>query len=152
MYNDPIAYFLTWTTYGTWLSGDGRGWIRDDSSEIQSESLPLQFLSDAMLTEPAFILSKQQRMDIKSAIEERVKYKRWILHAINVRTNHVHVVVSTRETSGKQSMSQLKSWATRRLKQTQQDRQKWWTRGGSARSIFTDSSLESIIHYVLHEQ
>ena len=23
----PLAYFLTWTTYGTWLPGDERGWI-----------------------------------------------------------------------------------------------------------------------------
>jgi hypothetical protein len=27
---DPsiLAYHLTWTTYGTWLSGDIRGWIK----------------------------------------------------------------------------------------------------------------------------
>jgi hypothetical protein len=25
--DDPIAYFLTWVTYGTWLPGDGRGWV-----------------------------------------------------------------------------------------------------------------------------
>jgi hypothetical protein len=24
---DPLAYFLTWTTYGTWLPGDERGWV-----------------------------------------------------------------------------------------------------------------------------
>ena len=23
---EPLAYFLTWTTYGTWLPGDDRGW------------------------------------------------------------------------------------------------------------------------------
>jgi len=25
---EPLAYFLTWTTYGTWLPGDERGWVR----------------------------------------------------------------------------------------------------------------------------
>ena len=25
---EPLAYFLTWTTYGTWLPGDERGWNR----------------------------------------------------------------------------------------------------------------------------
>jgi hypothetical protein len=25
---DPLAYFLTWATYGTWLPGDERGWIQ----------------------------------------------------------------------------------------------------------------------------
>ena len=23
----PIAFFLTWSTYGTWLPGDARGWV-----------------------------------------------------------------------------------------------------------------------------
>ena len=25
---EPIAYLITWTTYGTWLSGDERGWVK----------------------------------------------------------------------------------------------------------------------------
>jgi hypothetical protein len=25
--DDPIGYFLTWVTYGTWLPGDARGWV-----------------------------------------------------------------------------------------------------------------------------
>jgi predicted nucleic acid-binding protein len=25
--DDPLALFLTWTTYGSWLSGDERGWV-----------------------------------------------------------------------------------------------------------------------------
>jgi hypothetical protein len=25
--DDPIGYFLTWVTYGTWLPGDPRGWV-----------------------------------------------------------------------------------------------------------------------------
>ena len=24
---EPLAYFLTWTTYGTWLPGDARRWV-----------------------------------------------------------------------------------------------------------------------------
>jgi hypothetical protein len=25
--DEPLAYFLTWTTYGSWLPGDQRGWV-----------------------------------------------------------------------------------------------------------------------------
>jgi hypothetical protein len=25
---EPLAYFLTWPTYGTWLPGDERGWVQ----------------------------------------------------------------------------------------------------------------------------
>ena len=24
--NDPLAFFLTWSTYGSWLPGDASGW------------------------------------------------------------------------------------------------------------------------------
>ena len=24
---EPLAFFLTWTTYGSWLPGDERGWV-----------------------------------------------------------------------------------------------------------------------------
>ena len=27
MPDDPVAFFLTWPTYGTWLPGDHRGWV-----------------------------------------------------------------------------------------------------------------------------
>jgi hypothetical protein len=30
----PLAYFLIWTTYGTWLPGDERGWNRKGEREI----------------------------------------------------------------------------------------------------------------------
>jgi hypothetical protein len=25
--DEPLAYFLTWTAYGSWLPGDERGWV-----------------------------------------------------------------------------------------------------------------------------
>ena len=25
--DDPIAFMFTWSTYGTWLPGDERGWV-----------------------------------------------------------------------------------------------------------------------------
>ena len=28
MHGDPVGYFLTWVTYGTWLPGDSRGWVK----------------------------------------------------------------------------------------------------------------------------
>ncbi len=27
MNDEPLGYFLTWVTYGTWLPGDERGWV-----------------------------------------------------------------------------------------------------------------------------
>ena len=34
--DEPIAYFITWTTYGTWLPGDERGWSRKGDGETST--------------------------------------------------------------------------------------------------------------------
>ena len=31
----PIAYHIIWTTYGTWLPGDARGWVKKNTLGIQ---------------------------------------------------------------------------------------------------------------------
>ncbi len=31
----PIAFHIIWTTYGTWLPGDARGWIDKKKTGIQ---------------------------------------------------------------------------------------------------------------------
>ena len=33
---DPIGFFLTWVTYGTWLPGDSRGWV--ESTDMAGNS------------------------------------------------------------------------------------------------------------------
>ena len=35
--DEPIAYFITWTSYGTWLPGDERGWWRKGEWEPGNE-------------------------------------------------------------------------------------------------------------------
>ena len=52
---EPVGFLLTWTTYGTWLPGDERGWIKRG----QGVKLPDPVLRDdaaARMTEPACML------------------------------------------------------------------------------------------------
>ena len=39
---EPLAYFITWTTYGTWLPGDERGWNRKGLAEMQAGNSRLE--------------------------------------------------------------------------------------------------------------
>jgi len=36
--NDPIAYFITWGTYGDRLPGDARGWVQKKKWESSRRS------------------------------------------------------------------------------------------------------------------
>lgn len=150
--DDPIAYFLTWVTYGTWLPGDSRGWVEyrrgwklpDPIRELEAK---------ARMTEDACRLSSEQRKAVEDQIAKTCLHRAWHLHAVNCRSNHIHVVVTAVETKPKKIRRDLKAWATRCLKQQfDADRQNWWAERGSIRWIYDEDTLHDVIVYVTEAQ
>ena len=150
--DDPIGYFLTCATYGTWLPGDSRGWVEyrhgwqlpDRAREIEAA---------AKMTEDACRLSEQQRDAVEKQIAETCRHRGWKLHAVNCRSNHVHIVVSAGSTRPKKIRADLKAWATRCLKQQfDATRENWWAERGSIRFLWDESSLEAAVMYVTEGQ
>src|SRR3954470_6743642 len=90
---EPLAYFLTWTTYGTWLPGDERGWVAKPG-EPRPPDARLEQVCESLLTEPPLFLEPGQRQVVESTIAEHCRIRGWHLHAVAGRTNHVHVVVA----------------------------------------------------------
>jgi REP element-mobilizing transposase RayT len=153
--DEPLAYFLTWTTYGTWLPGDDRGWVQSGRGVQQPDSRREE-ISRRRMTESACVLDHQQRQLVEETIRAHCKFRNWHLWGVNCRTNHVHVVVTARE-HPKVVMGQFKAWCTRRLKQRSADlgqasRENWWTEDGSKRYLNDEASLEGAVRYVLEGQ
>jgi len=101
MWNDtdtPLAYLITFRTRGTWLHGDERGSIDRYYNHYRSPYIPAnpQWLghNQQQLRAPPLILTARQRESIRTAIRDTCKFRKWSLLAQNVRTNHVHAVVS----------------------------------------------------------
>ncbi len=151
--DEPIAYFITWVTYGTWLPGDERGWVEyrrgwrfpDPVRELEAK---------AKMEEDACRLDRRQRQAIEEQLAETCGIRGWELHAANCRSNHVHFVV-TAAGAPKRVRTQLKAWCTRRLKSlTAADvgRENWWAERGSQRFINDEKSLEAAIIYVRDSQ
>jgi hypothetical protein len=90
----PLAYHLTWTTYGTWLQGDERGWVKKGIAGIQEPDLHTQGRCQELLKTPPVTLNDRQRLLVQATIEAHCHHRQWKLHAVNVRSNHVHVVVT----------------------------------------------------------
>jgi REP element-mobilizing transposase RayT len=150
---DALAYFITWTTYGTWLPGDERGWVLKGSGFQDSRPVRKELASDRM-TEPPCTLSDEQRGIVELTIRDHCRIRGWEMHALNCRTNHVHAVV-TANTDSKKVRDEFKAWCTRKLKEAACDievRENWWTEAGSRRMIGDEESLEAAIHYVLYGQ
>ena len=57
---EPLAYFLTWSTYGTWLPGDERGWILY-AHGWQFPDAARMLEAEARMTEDACRLDGEQR-------------------------------------------------------------------------------------------
>jgi REP element-mobilizing transposase RayT len=74
------------------------------------------------------------------------------LHAVNPRTNHVHVVVTAHGVHPDQVMDQLKSWCSRRLNEQAGEKKRWWTYHGSTKWINDEEYLRNAIEYVLEKQ
>ena len=88
-----IAYFSTWTTYGTWLPGDQRLWYAAELG-IRLPDTITEFEASLRMTEMALILDREQRGLVEKTIADHCRIRSWTLHAVNCRSNHVHVLVT----------------------------------------------------------
>ncbi|MCC6574230.1 MAG: transposase [Planctomycetes bacterium] len=156
-YSAPVAYFLTWTCYGTRLHGDERGTVDLEHNQYNTPALePVARRVKArelQLKDKPFLLDAVGRGAVDRAIRDTCETRSWKLFALNVRTNHVHVVVRAGDIPEK-VMTDLKAWATRYLRQAVAAAagQKIWTRHGSTRWIWKAKWLPVAIRYVVKGQ
>ena len=105
------------------------------------------------MRQPVYVLDRVRRRLVKEGILEGCHRRRWRLFALHVRLTHVHAVI--RATGPPRRIRDaLKSFASRRLNQAGVDAPSRvrWTRGGSARHLFTARAVGWAIDYVLNRQ
>lgn len=150
--SEPLAYFLTWTTYGTWLPGDERGWVEDGEPGIKAADTDRKQQAQSLMTDPPVILSPAQRQIVTETIEAHCRIRGWTLHAVNARTTHVHVILTAANVLPEEAMRQLKAWCSRRLSEATGEKRRWWTEHGSTKWINDDAYFHEAVDYVLNRQ
>src|SRR5262249_2721206 len=132
----PLAYSITFTTYGAWLHGQSPGSVDDEHSQVGTpfvEPNPKRraAIRQEMTQEP-YLLDAVRRKIVCDAIIEECRFRRWTLHALHVRSNHVHLVV-TAEREPQFVMRACKANASKRLNQAgfENAERKRWTAHGS---------------------
>jgi len=150
---EPLAYFLTWTTYGSWLPGDERGWTKRHG-KFEQANRSLERHAEMLLDDEGVILTPEQRRIVESTIARHCELRGWRLWIVQARTNHVHVVVTAKDVHPDTVMEQCKAWCTRKLKEADPlaARERWWTERGSTRYINHGDGLEKAILYVRDAQ
>jgi len=155
--SQTVAYFLTWTTYGTWLPGDARGWVQHGEGSANRpyrlHDTPLEALARRRMREEPVLLNARLRRVVERAIRDTCCLRHWLLHVLNVRSNHVHVVLTVPDRPPERVMTSLKAWASRRLNDAvgRDGRRRWWTRHGSTRYLKSRASFERAVEYVRNQ-
>ena len=149
----PLAYLITWTCRGTWLHGDDRGSVdREHNSYGTSLIAPdasRHSIAATQLKQDSLELTLQDREIVTKAIERTCSHRRWMTHALTVRSNHVHCVVSA-DVPPERVMQDLKAWSTRALRKSNAalDDRPIWTRHGSTRYLFDETAILGAVEYV----
>ncbi len=148
----PVAYLITFRTYGTWLPGDGRGTVDDTHNEYDSPPIPKipgrEREAQRRMVAPPMVLNPRQRRCVEHSIRGVCEHRGWKVWRIGVQSNHVHVVVSA-DSKPEPMLNSFKSWSTRGLRDLKLvAREHIWARDGSKRYLWDQASLEGAIRYV----
>jgi REP element-mobilizing transposase RayT len=142
----PIAYFISFRTYGTWLHGDEKGSVDRTRNQFGAPLIPpnaeFEERRKKLMLQDEMVFSDDQREATGETVREVCNYRGWRIHAINVRTNHVHVVVEGGATPEKM-LGDFKRYGTRRMRERgliPADRMVW-SEHGSTKYLWNDVDL-----------
>ncbi len=162
------VWFLTWTTYGTWLPGDERGFVspkfEGDEPERRNNIVGVSYdsgrpelrkLALAKLVGGPVLLTKAQAGILRGQFEETATHRMWVIVAGAVMNNHVHLVVGVKvdpDPSG--LMRDFKSYGSRALNRRfpKPESGTWWTEQGSKRKVKDAPHFAAVVNYVLRQE
>ena len=117
--SDPMAFFISFTCYGSRLHGDIRGSVDLDHNIFGTPLLPANAnrvaARMAALTFPPYSLEGDRPFLVRDGIVALAAKRCWTLWAVHVRTEHLHIVVSVPGGDIDRVMNDCKSAASFRL-------------------------------------
>ena len=153
MPDHPLAYHITFGTYGTRLHGDSRGTVirvkNKYGEDIIDRDGDWQTEERSRLRFPPRVFTLEQRQIIESLILAICDRGGWILHAAAARPDHTHVVL-TADADGAAVRPLLKRWLGQALSKHLPLRpdQTFWAECGSVKWIWDDDYFGRATHYV----
>jgi len=140
-----IAYMVTFTTYGTWLQGDERGYVKDGITYEGNERL--HNANKEAMRQDEVRLNQRQKEIVKKAIIDESKELKQNIFAILVWSNHVHIVAENIDETVGKITGRYKAAATKALREAGFEG-KVWTKGYDKRFCFNAEDLRARIEYV----
>ena len=101
---------VTWTTYGNWLQGDKRGYVKN--GQILPGNKNLYLANQRQQKSPSVKLDSNQKRGVENAILKEAEKVGQNIFAIAVCANHVHLVVEVSTESIEKVVHRYKRSAT----------------------------------------
>ena len=153
----PFAYFITFVTYGNWLHFDKRGSVdckhnTYGTPRIQGSKAGFKYRNSKLLYQP-FVMNELQRKNVMQTIISVCEYCHWRLFAVNVRSNHIHIVAQS-EISPEDMMTKFKAYASRNLNTLNPENKgrRYWARHGSTIHVRSKDYFNFLMDYVVIQQ
>jgi REP element-mobilizing transposase RayT len=140
-----IGYMVTFTTYGTYLQGSKRGYVKD--GEILGESEGLREANKKAQTDRRFVLTKENSELVRKAILDEAKILGQEVYAMAVSPTHVHIVVDAINELIETAVARYKRASTKAIRGIGYE-EKVWTKGFDKRFCFDETALKNRIKYV----
>jgi REP element-mobilizing transposase RayT len=140
-----LGYHITFTTYGTWLQGDKRGWVKD--GKIFEGDCELYKNNEKRVEGKKVVLSKTERDIVRETIIRKAEEINEKILAILVWSSHVHIVIKNSGRPVEELVRIFKNAATVALKGNE-FKGRVWTRGYDKRFCFDENALKARIEYV----
>ena len=140
-----LGYMLTWPTYGSWLQGDDRGFVKDG---VFCDGDPrLHRANSKLLKKPAVKLSLKHRQIIHDEIYLTAEKIGQEIFSLAVCSNHIHIVAGNTDIEIGDVVSHYKNNTSHVMRKSGFEG-KVWAKGSDKRFCYDADKLQAMIEYV----
>ena len=162
----PFALLETWTTYGTLLPGDARGYVghtlqapgvwerRENAPDTPyaADHERTRSIAASSQKDTTVWLMPEQAEVVAHELIDSSHQRGWRIGRAAIMANHVHVVIFDTPPDGPTVRRILKGTTQAALSKYHGSPRRWWTAGGSDRYKNDDSAIETALRYVENQR
>jgi REP element-mobilizing transposase RayT len=149
----PLAYHITFGTYGTRLHGDERGTVdrrhnRPGEPILGGNDCWRQADRSLLRFDPV-LLTLRQRSHAEVIVPEICRKGGWRYHLAAAQPDHIHALISA-DADGKIVRRLLKRWLSQELSKFWPllEEQAWWAESGSVKWIWNNDYFRNVWNYI----
>lgn len=137
---------VTWRTFGSWLQGDERGYVKD--GQVLEPNPILKTINLSNVKQDIIELTPFQRNIVEIAIIQEAKRINQKIHAITVCSNHIHLLAEVSAETIEKAVHRYKYSATAALRKQGILQDKIWSKGFDKRFCFSENEIQQRIQYI----